>query len=88
MNEGMIILLAMELLKYINISLIASTTIIRLAIKDDIKSEKTLDLNQYRYVLKHGLFDRLNNLKISNVDEIISNLESIVIKNQSIITIE
>jgi len=88
MSKSMIIILGNELVKYINTSLIASTGIIKLAIKENYKADEILDLGKIRHVLKTSLSKYLKNLNISNVEEIISNLENVAIKNQSIITME
>jgi len=66
----------------------ASTGIIKLAIKENYKPDEILDLGKIRHVLKTSLSKHLKNLNISNVEEIILNLENVAIKNQSIITME
>ena len=88
MINSLIIILGIELVKYVDISLMASVGIIKLAIKDDFKKEKILNLDNIHVVLNKNLSKRLKNLNISNVDEIISNLEKVAKNNQSLLAME
>ena len=88
MSKSMIIILGIELVKHVDISLMASVGILKYAIHKNYKPNEKLDLEKIRHVLKTSLSKQLKKLNVSNVEEIISNLESVAIKNQSIITME
>ena len=88
MSESIIILLGNELGKYINTDLTTSIGIMRLAIKDYIETKRILNIDNIRIVLKKNLSERLRKFDISNVDEIISNLEEVAIDNQSLLIME
>ncbi len=64
MNESMINLLGIELIKYINIDLMTSKRIIRMAMKDIIKKDKFLNLNDVLFVFRNNLNKLLKSLKI------------------------
>ncbi|MFX1275503.1 MAG: hypothetical protein ACFFBP_06510 [Promethearchaeota archaeon] len=86
MSESMISLLGIELAKYINVSPIASRSIILLAIKDEYGSIGDLNIDKLQLVLSNALKIRLNKLGIPDIDTIIEDLEKALIKNQSILT--
>lgn len=60
----MINLLGIELIKYINIDLMTSKRIIRMAMKDIIKKDKFLNLNDVLFVFRNNLNKLLKSLKI------------------------
>ncbi len=88
MIDSMIILLGNELCKYTNTDLKVSMGIIKLAIKDSIETEGILNLDSIDIALKKNLSERLRKLNVSNITEIIANLEKVAKNNQSLLIME
>ncbi len=78
------------LAKKIGLSTPASRGLIKLAIMDEhgpFKSIDTLNFDDFALVIKNSLHERLSNLEIQNLDNIIKKLHLTLIKNQSLISI-
>jgi len=89
----------MEMIKYlsiilseeVNLTTPASSGLIRLAIKDEIgpfKPIKQLNLEEYQKCLENALKERLKNLNVANIDQIIEKLVKELIQIQSLLTME
>ena len=75
-----------KLSKKINKSVLASSGVIRLAIRDSQYDSTVLTLNEMREIFKNNLKTYLKKLRIENVDEVSEYMIHELNENQSILT--
>jgi hypothetical protein len=70
---------------YAEKDLLPSKGLVRLAIRDDYGQKSSLSYSEIKHVINNGLKNRLEKIRVSNIDTIVSNLLGEMTEKQSLL---